>query len=128
MTNKLRQIDKSWIGVDLDRTLAYYDGWKLDPETGLGRIGAPIEPMRYRVRKWLEAGETVKIFTARVSSDRAPEERARMVAAIERWCQTYLGAILEVTAEKNFHMKALYDDLAWHVTPNQGYVSQEELT
>lgn len=31
---------KGWIGVDLDGTLAEYDGWK-----GPDEIGAPVEPM-----------------------------------------------------------------------------------
>ena len=35
-----RRRDKSWIGVDLDGTLAYYDGWVSDDH-----VGDPIEPM-----------------------------------------------------------------------------------
>ena len=50
-----------WIGVDLDGTLAKYDGWH-----GIEHIGMPIRPMMERVRTWLAMGIQVKIFTARV--------------------------------------------------------------
>ena len=36
---------RSWIGVDLDGTLARYDGWR-----GLDRIGEPVPVMLARVR------------------------------------------------------------------------------
>jgi hypothetical protein len=128
MGNKLRQLDKSWIGVDLDRTLAHYDGWKRDPETGIGRIGAPIPAMVERVKRWLAEGETVKIFTARMCGERVGLMRERTQAAIEQWCAAHLGAVLEVTAEKDFHMKALYDDLAIGVEPNTGRLLSPEYT
>lgn len=51
----------SWIGVDLDGTLAYYDGWK-----GEHHIGDPIPEMLDRVKGWLEQGYEVRIVTARV--------------------------------------------------------------
>lgn len=126
MPNKMRQVDKSWIGVDLDRTLAHYDGWNFDPETGLGRIGAPIPAMVERVKNWIAAGETVKIFTARMSSDRVGLMLERTKMAIEQWCATHLGAILDVTAEKDFHCKAIYDDLAIGVEPNTGRLLSPE--
>ncbi len=53
-----------WIGVDLDGTLAQYDGWK-----GPDNIGDPIPLMVGRVKEWLEAGHEVRVFTARVSHD-----------------------------------------------------------
>ena len=43
--------NNGWIGVDLDGTLAYYDGWQ-----GIDHIGEPILPMLNRVTKWLEQG------------------------------------------------------------------------
>jgi hypothetical protein len=50
----------AWIGVDLDGTLAMYNGWV--DET---HIGEPVPAMALRVRAWLAKGHTVKIFTAR---------------------------------------------------------------
>ena len=49
----------SWIGVDLDGTLAQYGGWK-GPDT----IGDPVPMMKERVMKWLNEGAEVRIFTA----------------------------------------------------------------
>ena len=47
-----------WIGVDLDGTLAEYQGYYA------GAIGAPIRPMLVRVQEWLAAGGTfiAKVF------------------------------------------------------------------
>ena len=53
---------RGWIGVDLDGTLAYYDGWK-GPEA----IGEPIPRMVDRVLGWVNEGREVRILTARVS-------------------------------------------------------------
>lgn len=50
---------KLWISVDLDGTLAEYHIWY-----GADHIGNPIPAMMERVRRWLEEGVTVKIFTA----------------------------------------------------------------
>ena len=51
---------KGWFGVDLDGTLAFYDGYKGEV------IGAPIPKMIDRVKRWISKGRTVKIMTARV--------------------------------------------------------------
>ena len=40
-----------WVGVDLDGTLAQYDGWK-----GVDHIGDPVPKMLERVRNWLADG------------------------------------------------------------------------
>ena len=50
--------------VDLDGTLAHYDGWK-----GIEHIGKPIKPMVQRVKRWLKMGRQVRCFTARVHND-----------------------------------------------------------
>jgi hypothetical protein len=105
--------DNGWIGVDLDGTLANYEGWK-----GIEHIGAPIEPMRQRVLKWLVEGQEVKIFTARVS--RSGEEGDRARAYIERWCLVHLGVILPVTNIKDWAMIELWDDRAVQVVINTG--------
>lgn len=114
-----------WIGVDLDGTLARYDGWK-----GF-EIGAPIEPMMRRVRGWLAEGKTVKIFTARVGprvaspfNGESPEAEGQR-KAVEEWCEKHLGRKLEVTATKDFAMVELWDDRAKAVVRNTGYEVDE---
>ena len=98
-----------WIGVDLDGTLAYYDGWNG------GRIGAPIKPMVQRVLAWIAQGRTVKIFTARVS-----DGKEETIKNIENWCVKHIGFKLEVTNVKDFMMVELWDDRAVQVVSNTG--------
>lgn len=97
-----------WIGVDLDGTLAFYDGWK-----GGDHIGPPVPAMLERVKQWLADGVEVKIFTARASEP-------ALVAPIEAWCERHLGQRLPVTNIKDFRMIALYDDRAIQVKFNTG--------
>ena len=107
-----------WIGVDLDGTLAHYDGWK-----GVNHIGAPIRPMVERVKFWLAAGCTVKIFTARMHGHGkllvggGVED---VVTPIQQWCAKHLGQTLEVTNVKDFGMIELWDDRAVQVETNTG--------
>ena len=107
----------SWIGVDLDGTLARHERWISEVY-----IGDPIMPMIDRVRGWLSRGWTVKILTARVGSN--PGLRtlplATVRAAIEDWTEVYVGTRLEVTAEKDYAMVELWDDRAVQVIPNTG--------
>lgn len=58
--NAESQLPVQWTGVDLDGTLAYHE-----PGDSIGTIGSPIWPMMERVRKMIDNGERVKIFTAR---------------------------------------------------------------
>lgn len=103
-----------WIGVDLDGTLAKYDGqWR-----GPDHIGEPIAPMVERVRQWLAIGQEVRIFTARVYG--AVEDVRRAREAIKRWCRENIGAELEVTCQKDYSMIALWDDRAIQVETNTG--------
>lgn len=101
-----------WIGVDLDGTLAHYDGWK-----GADYIGDPVLKMVERVKKWLADGVTVKIFTARVSLDEIAESQAKL---IQDWCEKHIGARLDVTCKKDFSMIELWDDRAIQVQINTG--------
>lgn len=102
-----------WIGVDLDGTLAKYDGWK-----GIDHVGAPVEPMMRRVRAWLDEGREVRIFTARVC---VPEpERTAVIEAIQTWCLHHDLPPLAVTNIKDFGMVELWDDRAVQVIPNTG--------
>lgn len=110
-----------WIGVDLDGTLAKYDGW-VSPAF----IGEPIPAMVERVKAWLAEGKQVKIMTARVSKDQGENlELARR--AIEQWCLKHIGQVLEVTNEKDFSMVELWDDRCVQVVPNVGVPINERL-
>jgi len=64
---KERRIGNKWIGVDLDGTLAFDEGWK-----GHQHIGPPIPLMLERVKRWLAMDIEVRIFTARASANWVP--------------------------------------------------------
>ena len=105
---------KSWIGVDLDATLAHYEGWDG------GTIGEPIMPMVNRVKKWLADGQAVKIFTARLCKD--PDgEQERLIKA---WSLEHIGQELEVTNVKDYGMIELWDDRVRQVIANTGELVQ----
>jgi hypothetical protein len=104
-----------WIGVDLDCTLAEYHGWKGKDEP----IGEPIPLMVERVKRWLDKGKTVKIFTARVDRDDGTQERM-----IKEWCKEHIGQELEVTNVKTRGMYELWDDRAIGVQRNTGQVKR----
>lgn len=122
---------RGWIGVDLDGTLARYDGWK-----GAEHIGEPVPAMVERVCRWLETGQEVRIFTARVWSDGTPERSAEAKRAgeiVANWCFEHIGMVLPITCVKDFGMIELWDDRAVRVPANTGerccsnYPSQREL-
>lgn len=105
-------MSKGWIGVDLDGTLAKYDGWKHELH-----VGEPVPAMVNRVRGWLEQGYEVKVFTARVSDrDGLPEIRK----CIQAWCLEHVGVVLPVTNVKDYAMIELWDDRCVAVEPNTG--------
>lgn len=108
-----------WIGVDLDGTLAHYEGWK-----GISHIGEPILPMLWRVRQWLKDGKTVKIFTARVSTQL--EGDRSITEHIELWCEKHIGQRLEVTNRKDFGMIELWDDRCVTVEQNTGNILTQQ--
>lgn len=102
-----------WIGVDLDGTLAQYDGWR-----GFDHIGAPVEAMVALVKSLVEDGHRVKIFTARMDSPRPDETRA----FIDKWCLEHLGFAPEVTNVKDRWMTYLIDDRAVTCELNTGRI------
>ena len=112
-----------WIGVDLDGVLAHFVGvavWD-------GGIGAPVPKMVERVKAWVEAGEDVRIFTARVATydfDDGGDDDARSEPeqrkAIQAWCREHLGYELPITCRKDYGMQILYDDRAVQVVVNTG--------
>lgn len=95
-----------WIGVDLDGTLAVDDGWQ-----GCEHIGSPIPAMVARVKRWIAAGRTVVILTAR------PRESYPF---IEAYCAEHVGQKLPVTDRKGAGMARLWDDRAVQVLVNSG--------
>lgn len=110
--------DMGWYGVDLDGTLARYDGW------GDGNIGEPIPAMVEKVKRLLAAGQQVKIFTARVAGHNVADINTGLpvdvITPIQEWCKEHLGQELEVTNVKDFNMIELWDDRARQVEPNTG--------
>lgn len=99
---------KEWIGVDLDGTLAQYNGWKGD-----GHIGRPVPRMKRRVLRWLNQGKRVKVMTARAADE-------ANVPRIKEWLKRHGMEGVEVTAEKDQFMKVLWDDKAVAVEKNTG--------
>ena len=138
----------AWIGVDLDGTLA---GWGDPHPTDVLTIGPPIAPMVARVKQMLAEGREVRIFTARVGPATKAECHAALCERgypahpeydpvvhdpehffladqrrlIEAWCVEHLGQVLPITATKDFHMVALYDDRCLQVVSNQGVLVQD---
>jgi hypothetical protein len=98
----------TWIGVDLDGTLARDLG-----RPGSDEIGEPVQPMLDRVKQWLAEGKTVKIFTARAS---VPSQ----IPLIKQWLSDYGLPDLEVTNSKDFGMTELWDDRCVAVAHNTG--------
>lgn len=127
-------MSERWIGIDLDGTLAVYDGWK-----GPAHIGTPIPSMVKRVKEMLLAGKKVRIFTARVfplGFIPATELTGHMTTifryesavaweaaqAIQFWCEKHIGCKLPITCIKDYNMDQLWDDRAVQVECNTGIV------
>lgn len=124
--------NKGWIGVDLDGTLAHYDGWV--DET---HIGEPIPLMIDRVKIMLEEGFEVRIMTARADGDEValamgnPEgakmrDIDRITSIIQDWTEKHLGVRLAVTNRKDYGMLVLYDDRCRQVICNTGEIVGED--
>ena len=103
---------RGWIGVDLDGTLAHYDGWY-----GPAHIGPPIEPMVERVKGWLAQGIEVRIVTARASE---PD----YIPFVKQWLVAQGLPELDVTNQKDFSMLELWDDRCIPVVANVGVIRQ----
>ena len=102
-----------WIGVDLDGTLAHYDGWQ-----GVENIGGPIEVMVNRVQRWIENGWEVKIVTARVAYDDPDGARPH----IKEWLEQVGLPDLQITNVKDYGMIVLWDDRCVTVEKNTGRI------
>ena len=103
-----------WHAIDFDGTLAEHTGTK--------ELGAPVAAMIDRVKGWLDKGETVKVFTARVADDPGGEQ----AKAIADWIEKYIGTRLEVTCEKDPGMIDLWDDKAVGVERDIGEPKEEQ--
>jgi hypothetical protein len=99
---------KGWIGFDLDGTVAHYDKWR-----GKEHIGKPIKSMIKLVKKYLNRGYHVKIFTARAYDPEA-------IPFVVEWCKKHIGQALEVTNEKDFGCIKIFDDRSVRIIPNAG--------
>jgi len=98
---------KPWIGIDLDGTLAHYDG-------STATIGDPILGMVLTMKKILTEGRyDVRIFTARASVP-------TMIDPVRTWLREHNLPDLEITCKKDFQMVGLYDDRAITVIENTG--------
>lgn len=107
---------KGWIGVDLDGTVARYDGW-----LGPLHIGEPILPMVERIQAWLASGYCVKIFTARVSPRYTQGvDVSDIEQAIAAWTLLHVGVALPATCIKDYDMVQYWDDRAVRVLENTG--------
>ena len=99
-----------WIGVDLDGTLAEYNGW-----VSQGHIGKPIWRMVNIVKRILERNIRVKIFTARAGFP-------KMEKPIQTWLEKAgLPSDLEVTNVKDHACIMIIDDRAVQVIRNKGF-------
>lgn len=103
---------KKWLAVDLDGTLAHYDGWK-----GIGSIGDPIKNIAEAIKSRKEAGWGVAIFTARVSD---PAEREAAEESIWAWADHHNIEIDGITCIKHKHFVEFWDDRAIQVIKNTG--------
>ncbi|MDR2512351.1 MAG: hypothetical protein LBD01_00895 [Puniceicoccales bacterium] len=100
--------NSSWIGVDLDGTLAYGGKWQ-----GIKHIGNPVPLMLARVKFWIKNGLQVKIFTARAANPEA-------IRPIKEWLTKHGLPELEITNIKDFDMIEYWDDRAIQVVRNTG--------
>lgn len=111
-------MSSGWIGVDLDGTLAHYDGWR-----GASHIGEPVPAMLQRVREWVQSGAQVVIVTARVNPGDTDESRAAAQQArdaITAWTAKWVGRPLLATCSKSYGMLQLWDYRAVGVVRNEG--------
>lgn len=106
---------KKYIGFDLDGTLAHHA-----PGDSTDTVGPPIAANVARARAYLDAGEEIRIITARAWS--GYEDAPHQISMIEAWCEVWLGRIVPVQAHKCGRMHALFDDRAVAVERNTGVI------
>jgi len=102
------ELPKIWTGVDLDGTLAYFSR-----TSSYDKVGKPVPAMLALVKKMINHGIRVKIFTARVQD---PEQ----LPIIRKWLKDNGLPELEITNIKDYNMTRLYDDRCIQVERNTG--------
>ena len=108
------------IAMDLDGTLASYEGWR-----GIDHIGDPIPKMVDILMKHIEIGDNVTIFTSRVAgNDREESNDSRH--NISKWLRKNNLPQLEITATKEKKFRLFYDDRGCSVLKNMGLISTIE--
>lgn len=115
------------IAIDLDGTLAHYDGWK-----GEDHIGNVIPEMVAKMHAKIAEGYEFEIFTARVSPNmdfdvkEATNKYLSIMMQIQDWCHKnsipYNG---NITCIKKKYFVEFWDDRAVHVVKNTGLFQQE---
>lgn len=105
-----------WIGVDLDGTAAFYDGWR-----GIEHIGAPIAPIITMIKAFRAAGTEVRWMTARCFH-RDGSRDVNACEYLDAWSLEHVGEKLPITNTKDSAMIRLYDDRARQVLENEGLV------
>lgn len=116
--------------VDFDGTLVAYESGDMDSK-GPEFIGANIGPLIERVKAWLDNGERVKIFTARVwplgtkaadlpfNADRV-KFAMKAKKAIDNWSKETFGRTLPCTCIKSPSSIDIWDDNAVGIVRNEG--------
>jgi hypothetical protein len=110
--------------VDFDGTLAYFDKWR-----GWNSLGQPIQKMVDRVKRWLDRGDRVVVFSARFtpSDDFCPADKTEECKNLmKQWCIRNIGVELEVTNIKAAG-DCYYDDRAISVLSDTGTTMEEHL-
>lgn len=103
---------KRVIAVDLDGTLAHYDGWK-----GIEHIGPVIPEVANAMERAQAEGAEVHLFTARVSD---PEDAAEAHQVISKWAEANHLNFASITAVKHKFFSEFWDDRAIQVIKNTG--------
>lgn len=111
---------KRIIAVDLDGTLAHYDGWK-----GIEHIGPVIPEVANAMERAQAEGAEVHLFTARVSD---PEDAAEAHQVISKWAEANHFNFASITAVKHKFFSEFWDDRAIQVIKNEGIFVLNELT
>ncbi len=106
-------VSQGWIGVDLDGTLANFDG-----HMTLAKIGEPVPKMAELVHSIVRSGVRVKIFTARAGD-------SEQVQLVKIWLRKHGFPDFEVTNVKDYDMIRLYDDRAVQVIANTGEIVKD---
>lgn len=107
---------KKVIAVDLDGTLAHYDGWK-----GVDHIGEPIPRMVDAVWNAHSKGHKVVLFTARANDKES-------ITHIFEWLALNNIPITEITHIKRKEFTHFWDDRALGVVANTGMFKLDNAT